>query len=79
MNEAPGLPLTVGLMGELVENKELGHKVVAEGFKGPALDPSTKGRMPCNRVPSFAAGSMGGGDVAVEGCRVTGYHGGCGG
>ncbi len=43
MNEAPGLPLTVGLMGELVENKELGHEVVAEGFKGPALDLSAKG------------------------------------
>ncbi len=44
MNEAPGLPLTVGLMGELVENKELGHEVAAEGFKGPALDPSTEGQ-----------------------------------
>ncbi len=43
MNEAPGLPLTVGLMGELVENKELGRKVAAEGFEGPALDPSAKG------------------------------------
>jgi hypothetical protein len=44
MNEDPGLPLTVGLMGELVESKELGHEVAAEGFKGPALDPSSKGR-----------------------------------
>jgi hypothetical protein len=45
MNEAPGLPLTVSLvMGELVENKELGHKVAAEGFKGPGLDPSAKKR-----------------------------------
>ncbi len=44
MNEAPGLPLTVGLVGELVKNNELGHKVVAEGLKGPALDPSTQGR-----------------------------------
>ncbi len=43
MNEAPGLPLTIGLMGELVENKELGREVVDEGFKGPAKDPSTKG------------------------------------
>ncbi len=42
MNEAPDLPLTVGLMGELVENNELGCKVAAEGFKGPALDPFTK-------------------------------------
>ncbi len=44
MNEAPGLPLTVGLMGELVENKELGCKVLGEEFKGPALDPSAEGR-----------------------------------
>ena len=44
MNEAPGFPLTVGLMGELVKNKELGRKVAAEGFEGPALDPSTEGR-----------------------------------
>ncbi len=44
MNKAPGLPLTVGLMGELVKNDKLGHKVAAEGFKGPALDPSTEGR-----------------------------------
>jgi hypothetical protein len=43
MNEAPGLPLTVGLMGELVENKELGRKVAAEGFEGPGLDPSAEG------------------------------------
>jgi hypothetical protein len=45
MNEAPGLPLTIGLMGEPVENKEVGHEVAAEGFKGPGLDPSAKG---CN-------------------------------
>ncbi len=44
MNEAPGLLLIVGLMGELVKNKELGHKVAAEGFKGLALDPSTEGQ-----------------------------------
>ncbi len=43
MNKAPGLPLAVGLMGQLAKNKELGCKVVAEGFEGPALDPSTKG------------------------------------
>ncbi len=43
MNKALGLPLTVGPMGELVENKEVGRKVAAEGFKGPALDPSAKG------------------------------------
>jgi hypothetical protein len=44
VNEAPGLPLTVGLMGELVKNNELGSEVAAEGFKGPALDPFTKGQ-----------------------------------
>jgi hypothetical protein len=43
VNEAPGLLLTIGLMGELVDNKELGCKVAAEGFEGSALDPSTKG------------------------------------
>ncbi len=43
MNEAPGLPLTVGLMGELIKNNELGCKVAAEGFEGPALDPFTEG------------------------------------
>ncbi len=43
MNKAPGLPLTIGLMGELVENKEVGHVVAGEGFKGPALDPSAEG------------------------------------
>ncbi len=35
---------TVGLMGELIENKELGHKVAGEGFEGPALDTAAKGR-----------------------------------
>jgi hypothetical protein len=44
VNKAPGLLLTVGLMGELAENKKLGRQVAAEGFKGPALDPSTEGR-----------------------------------
>ncbi len=43
VNEAPGLPLTIDLMGELVKNKELGHLVAAEGVEGPALDPSAKG------------------------------------
>ncbi len=43
MNKAPGLPLTVGLMRELVKNKEVGCKVATEGFGGPALDPSAKG------------------------------------
>jgi hypothetical protein len=44
MNEAPGLPLTICLMGELVKDNKLGHKVAAEGFEEPALDPSTKRR-----------------------------------
>ncbi len=43
MNKAPGLLLTVGLMGELVKNKELGRNVAAEGYEEPALDPSAKG------------------------------------
>ncbi len=43
MNKAPGLPLTIGLIRELVENNGLGHEVAAEKFEGPALDPSTKG------------------------------------
>jgi hypothetical protein len=44
VNKAPGLPLTIGLMGELVKNNWLGREVAAEGFEGPALDPSTKGQ-----------------------------------
>ena len=43
MNKAPGLPLTIGLMQELFENAEVGCKVAAEGFEGPALDPSARG------------------------------------
>jgi hypothetical protein len=43
MNEAPGLLLNVGLMGKLVKNNKMGRKVAAEGFKGPALDPSARG------------------------------------
>ena len=43
MNEAPGLPSTIGIMGELVKNAELGRKVAAEGFNGPALDPFPQG------------------------------------
>jgi hypothetical protein len=44
MIEALGLPLTMGPMGELVKNDELGCKVVAEGFNESALDPFTQGR-----------------------------------
>ncbi len=43
MNTAPGLLLTIDLMGELVKNKEVGCLVAAEGLEGPALDPSAKG------------------------------------
>jgi hypothetical protein len=43
VNKAPGLPLTVGPMGELVKNKKVGRLVAAEGFEGPPLDPSAKG------------------------------------
>ncbi len=43
VNEAPGLPLTIGPMGELGKNKDVGREVAAEEFKGPALDPSAKG------------------------------------
>ncbi len=43
INKAPGLPLTIDLMRELVKNKEVRRLVAAEGFKGPALDPSAKG------------------------------------
>jgi hypothetical protein len=42
VNKAPGLPLTIGLIGELVENEEFWHKVAGEGFEGPALDPSAE-------------------------------------
>ncbi len=44
INEAPGLPLIVNRMGELVKNDGLGREVAAEGFNGPGLDPSTKGQ-----------------------------------
>ncbi len=43
VNEAPGLQLIVNHMGELVEDNGLGHKVAAEGFKGPGLDRSHEG------------------------------------
>ena len=43
MNEAPGLPLIVDRMGELVEDDGLGLEVAAEGFEGPGLDCYHKG------------------------------------
>ncbi len=42
--QGSGPPVDCWYMGELAKNKELGREVVAEGFKGPALDPSTEGR-----------------------------------
>ncbi len=42
--EAPGLPLIVDCMGELVEDNELEHEMAAEGFKGPGSDPSNEGQ-----------------------------------
>ena len=56
MNKAPGLPLTVGLMGELVKNNKLGHKVADEGFRGPALDPFTKGQDAKEQGSQFCCG-----------------------
>jgi hypothetical protein len=43
ISKAPGLPLTVGPMQELVKFKDVRCKVAPEGFEGPALDPSAKG------------------------------------
>jgi len=43
VNKAPGLPLIINHMGELVDDNGLGCKVVAEGFEGPGLDRSHKG------------------------------------
>jgi hypothetical protein len=55
VNEAPDLPLTVGLMGELVKNNELGREVAAEGF-GLLWTPLLEGGMPSNRVPDICCG-----------------------
>jgi hypothetical protein len=44
VNKAPGLPLIVNHMGELVKNDMLGREVAAEGFEGPGLDLSNEGR-----------------------------------
>ncbi len=43
VNEAPGLPLIINHMGELIEDNGLGRKVAAEGFEGPGLDQSHEG------------------------------------
>ncbi len=48
-NKAIGLPLTIGLMEELVKNAELGRKVA----KGLLWTPFPKGRMPSNRVSLY--------------------------
>ncbi len=44
INEAPGLPLIVNCMGELVKENGLGREVAAERFEGPGLDPSNEGQ-----------------------------------
>ncbi len=72
MNKALGLLLTRSQIGELVKNNELGHRVVAEEFEGPAWTPLPKGGMPSNRVPSFVAGSMGGMAVEVGNAAMLG-------
>ncbi len=36
--------MIVNRMGELNKGNGLGHKVAAEGFKGPGLDPSNEGQ-----------------------------------
>jgi hypothetical protein len=64
VNKELGLPLTIGLMGELVDNNELGRKVADEGFEGPALDPFTRAKWQVTGFPVFVAGSVGG--IAVE-------------
>ncbi len=44
IHKAPGLPLIVDRMGELVKDNGLGCEVAAEGFEGPGLDLSNKGQ-----------------------------------
>ncbi len=55
VNEAPGLPLIVNHMGELVEDNGLGCEVVAEGFKGPGLGRSQQGEDEEQLVLDFIA------------------------
>ncbi len=43
IKQAPGLPLIVNHMGELVEDNVLGREVEDEGFEGPGLDRSHEG------------------------------------
>jgi hypothetical protein len=57
MNKAPGLPLTIGLMGEPVENKESGRKVErVRGLKGLLWIPLPRGGMPSNRFLGICCG-----------------------
>jgi hypothetical protein len=56
VNEALGLPLTIGLMGELVENKEVGCQVAADGFKGLLWTHLLRGVMPSNGFPGICCG-----------------------
>jgi hypothetical protein len=44
INKAPGLPLIVNHMGELIKDYGLGCEVAAEGFERPSLDPSNEGQ-----------------------------------
>jgi hypothetical protein len=61
MNNAPGLSLIMGPMGELVKNAELGRKVAAEGFNGPALDPfSPRAACRVTGCPGVCCGWCGG-------------------
>jgi hypothetical protein len=72
VNKAPGVPLTVDLMGELVQNKEVGCLVEAEGFEGPALDPSAKGGNAELRVSQYLLRVVWGEwcNVTKRGCEV---------
>ncbi len=60
MNKAPGLPLTVGLMGELVKNKEVGRWWQLRGLKGLLWTHLLRGLIQVTGFPVFVAGSMGG-------------------
>jgi hypothetical protein len=60
MNKAPSLLLIIGLIVELVKNKELGCKVAGEGSKGLLWIPLPRGGIPSKNFPVFDAGSVGG-------------------
>jgi hypothetical protein len=58
-------------MGELIKNKEVGHVVAAEGFKGSALDPSSKGGNGKIRLSLYLLWVVWGewGNVTKRGCE----------